>query len=393
MKEIRIAVLGNVDSAKTTLVSTLTNKILDDGRGLARSKIFKHQHEKDSGRTSSISFRYIKVNDEKYISFIDLAGHEKYFKTTVHGLNGGLADFAILVIGSNMGVLKMTREHLGIIKALKIPFFIVLTKIDICPPNVLERTQREITKLVEKNFKKKVVETSEITPNTINMFKLSNVSGIGLDTFRDFLFLQNPTIDWESKRNKDSIYWIDNVYLVKGIGIVISGTLKTGEIRINDKMQLGPVEGKFLDVQVKSIHNNFREDISMLTAGLSGCIAIKSITKKEALNKKRIKKGMVLYQSLNLESRTKAYDKFTASITILHHPTTIKKNYEPVIHCGKIAQTAIIEDIDNECLRTGDKGLVQFRFKYRPEFIEKDDILIFREGKTKGIGKIIELRD
>ena len=120
MKEIRIAVLGNVDSAKTTLVSTITNKILDDGRGLARSKVFKHQHEKDTGRTSSISFRYIKVNDDKYISFIDLAGHEKYFKTTVHGLNGGLADFAILVIGSNMGVLKMTREHLGIIKALKI---------------------------------------------------------------------------------------------------------------------------------------------------------------------------------------------------------------------------------------------------------------------------------
>ena len=55
---------------------------------------------------------------------------------------------------------------------------------------------------------------------------------------------------------------IDNVYLVKGIGIVISGTLKTGEIRINDKMQLGPVEGKFLDVQVKSILL-LREDISV----------------------------------------------------------------------------------------------------------------------------------
>ena len=90
----------------------------------------------------------MRINEDKYISFIDLAGHEKYFKTTVHGLNGGLADYAVLVIGSNMGVLKMTREHLGIIKALNIPFFIVLTKIDICPENVLERTQREITKLV-----------------------------------------------------------------------------------------------------------------------------------------------------------------------------------------------------------------------------------------------------
>ena len=224
----------------------------------------------------------------------------------------------------------------------------------------------------------------------VKLFKLSNVTGNGLDTFREFLFLQEPSINWESKRQKDSIYWIDNVYLVKGIGIVISGTLKTGEIKLNDKMLLGPVEGKFIEVQVKSIHNNFREEISMITAGLSGCIAIKSVNRKEVINKKKIRKGMVLYQSLTQEKRTRAFSKFTASITILHHPTTIKRNYEPVIHCGKIAQTAVIECIDNEYLRTGDKGIVKFKFKYRPEFIEKDDILIFREGKTKGIGKILE---
>lgn len=393
MKEIRIAILGNVDSAKTTLVSTLTNKILDDGRGFARSKVFKHKHEQETGRTSSISFRYMRINEDKYISFIDLAGHEKYFKTTVHGLNGGLADYAVLVIGSNMGVLKMTREHLGIIKALNIPFFIVLTKIDICPNNVLERTQREITKLVKKNFKKDIIENIDDTGNNIKLFKLSNVTGEGLDSLRNFLSSQNPTIDWDSKRQKDSIYWIDNVYMVKGIGVVISGTLKTGEIKLNDKMLLGPVDGNFIDVQVKSIHNNFREEISMLTAGVSGCIAIKSLSRKEVINKKKIRKGMVLYQSLNLEKRTRAYSKFTASITILHHPTTIKQRYEPVIHCGKIAQTAVIESIDNEYLRTGDKGIVNFRFKYRPEFIEKDDILIFREGKTKGIGKITDVEE
>ena len=158
-------------------------------------------------------------------------------------------------------------------------------------------------------------------------------------------------------------------------------------------MLLGPVDGNFIEVQVKSIHNNFREEISMLTAGVSGCIAIKSLSRKEVINKKKIRKGMVLYQSLNLEKRTRAYSKFTASITILHHPTTIKQRYEPVIHCGKIAQTAVIESIDNEYLRTGDKGIVNFRFKYRPEFIEKDDILIFREGKTKGIGKITDIEE
>ena len=52
--EIRVAVIGNVDSGKSTMVGVLTRSILDDGRGLARSKVFKHGHEEATGRTSSI---------------------------------------------------------------------------------------------------------------------------------------------------------------------------------------------------------------------------------------------------------------------------------------------------------------------------------------------------
>ena len=70
MKEIRIAVLGNVDSGKTTLISSLSNKILDDGRGFARSKVFKHKHEIDTGRTSSISHNFMHIDKNKYNFFI-----------------------------------------------------------------------------------------------------------------------------------------------------------------------------------------------------------------------------------------------------------------------------------------------------------------------------------
>lgn len=52
--EIRVAVIGNVDSGKSTMVGVLTRSILDDGRGFARSKVFKHNHEESTGRTSSI---------------------------------------------------------------------------------------------------------------------------------------------------------------------------------------------------------------------------------------------------------------------------------------------------------------------------------------------------
>ncbi len=52
--EVRVAVIGNVDSGKSTLVGVLTRSVLDDGRGSARSKVFKHGHEEATGRTSSI---------------------------------------------------------------------------------------------------------------------------------------------------------------------------------------------------------------------------------------------------------------------------------------------------------------------------------------------------
>jgi GTPase SAR1 family protein len=47
--EVRVAVVGNVDSGKSTMVGVLTRSLLDDGRGLARSKVFKHGHESDTG--------------------------------------------------------------------------------------------------------------------------------------------------------------------------------------------------------------------------------------------------------------------------------------------------------------------------------------------------------
>ena len=52
--DVRVAVIGNVDSGKSTLVGVLTKSQLDDGRGLARSKVFNFGHEQVNGRTSSI---------------------------------------------------------------------------------------------------------------------------------------------------------------------------------------------------------------------------------------------------------------------------------------------------------------------------------------------------
>lgn len=50
----RVAVVGNVDAGKSTLLGVLTHGELDNGRGFARMKLFRHKHEMETGRTSSV---------------------------------------------------------------------------------------------------------------------------------------------------------------------------------------------------------------------------------------------------------------------------------------------------------------------------------------------------
>ena len=52
--DVRIAVIGNVDSGKSTMVGVMTKCMKDDGRGSARQKVFNFSHEAANGRTSSI---------------------------------------------------------------------------------------------------------------------------------------------------------------------------------------------------------------------------------------------------------------------------------------------------------------------------------------------------
>ena len=44
----------------------------------------------------------------------------------------------VLQVGSNAGIVGMTKEHLGLALALNVPVFVVVTKIDMCPANILQ---------------------------------------------------------------------------------------------------------------------------------------------------------------------------------------------------------------------------------------------------------------
>jgi GTPase len=145
------------------------------------------------------TWSHVASNSKKIVTFLDLCGHEKYLKTTMFGLVGLMPDYCMVIVGANMGVSRMTREHIGITLALKIPLFIVITKIDIAPKNVYEETLNTLQRIMKHpNVNKTPIFVSEndkvkdladnLSSNVVApIFAISNVSGAGLPILKEFL--------------------------------------------------------------------------------------------------------------------------------------------------------------------------------------------------------------
>ncbi|KAM4750758.1 GTP binding protein 1, like isoform 2-T2 [Anableps anableps] len=414
--EVRVAVVGNVDAGKSTLLGVLTHGELDNGRGFARQKLFRHKHEMESGRTSSVGNDILGFDQEgqvvnkpdshgggldwtkicekssKVITFIDLAGHEKYLKTTVFGMTGHLPDFCMLMVGSNAGIVGMTKEHLGLALALNVPVFVVVTKIDMCPANILQETLKLLQRLLKspgcrkipvlvQNKDDVVVTASNFSSERMcPIFQISNVTGENMDLLKMFLNLLSPRTTFND--DEPAEFQIDDTYSVPGVGTVVSGTTLRGLIRLNDTLLLGPDPlGTFIPIAVKSIHRK-RMPVREVHGGQTASFALKKIKRSS------IRKGMVMVSPKLMPQATW---EFEAEILVLHHPTTISPRYQAMVHCGSIRQTATILTMNKDCLRTGDKASVHFRFIKTPEYLHCDQKLVFREGRTKAVGTITKL--
>jgi GTPase len=204
---------------------------------------------------------------------------------------------------------------------------------------------------------------------------------------KEYIINLSPRYDWHKNNNK-TIFSINHKYNVKCIGTVFSGKLTNGKLTKNDKLLIGPFQGKWINVIAKSLHDNFRNNINELNAGESGCIAINS---KKDFSKSKLKRGIILIDKI--DNINNVINHFDAEVVILtKHSTTMKKGYSPIINCNTVSQTAKIVDIyDKEVLRCGDKCKVKFEFLFRPEYIKEDEHFVFRDGKTKGFGKIIKI--
>ncbi|KAF2029258.1 hypothetical protein EK21DRAFT_101324 [Setomelanomma holmii] len=418
--ETRIAVVGNVDAGKSTMLGVLVKGGLDDGRGKARVNLFRHKHEIESGRTSSVGMEIMGFDSKgevvvsnvagrkltweeigrrsaKVISFTDLAGHERYLRTTVFGLLSSEPNYCLLMVAANNGLVGMSKEHLGIALALNVPVMVCITKIDICPPQILEQTITQLTKILKSPGARKIpvfIKNREECINTASqfvssricpIFQVSNVTGHNLDLVRTFLNILPHHGNYDSSAPLE--FYVNDTFSVPFVGTVVSGVVKSGVIHAGDSILVGPDSlGQFTTTKVRSIERK-RIQVPGCSAGQSASLALRNVRRKD------VRKGMVVLHKPDKPDPTtgamlnpKVYREFVAEVLILSHATTIKTKYQAMLHVGPVSQTCAIIDIDRQYIRTGDRAQVAFRFVQRPEYLTVGDRILFREGRTKGLG-------
>jgi len=415
--DIRVGCIGNVDVGKSTLLGVLSHGDLDNGRGKARLNMFRHLHEIQTGRTSSISHEILGFDAnghelnysgstveeicssaKKLITFLDLAGHHKYIKTTIHGLTGYSPELVMLLVAANRGLAGTTKEHLGLAIALKIPFLIVITKTDLCSKEMIDRTVQQLEKILKSPGCKKVpirvedendAETAaesfskQVTP----IFKVSSVSGENLNLLRKFYF-HLPSL--RSKIEQDELlqcaaeFQIDEIFSVREVGPVLAGTLKSGVVKVGDALLFGPMSnGMFEKVVVASIHRN-RTPCRVIQAGQTACIALRDNSQIMP------RRGQVLLEDKLSEDPPKTCKTFEADLFLLFHTTKIAPKFQATVHIGNIVQTVVIKSMDRADLRTGQKARVKFEFIGHPQYLRNGDRMFFREGRCKGVGEVTQ---
>jgi GTPase len=436
---IRIGVCGNVDAGKSTLIGVLCNNELDDGKGSARMKVLKHVHERTSGRTTNISFNYLHYKD-RTCTLVDLAGHEKYLKTTLYGITGSELHYGLIIVGANMDITKMTKEHLGILLFLRIPIIVLITKIDMVPEHKYEDTKEMLMKMLKlPRFKKHplvlnndIIDEyiSNIAHNTeefkaiIPIIPISSKSGTNIANLRKIIellpinninitdnLLDHPIIS-NAKVKSDvivdkyeytgSVIYIESNYVVQGIGIVLVGYVMPGKdkssIKKNQILYLGPlnttnksdnIKDKFIEIKIKSMHNSKRMEVTETLPGDHIIMAVKAVDSKIKLTRDMFYKGIVALS--NIKDCIHLQFEIKVQLQILNYKAVIKKDYCPVIHCHTIRQAALITDVLNETniIQTGQNAPVIFKMTKYPVFIKPGDIIYIRDGNTKGVGVVI----
>ena len=333
---LTIGTAGHVDHGKTTLVRYMTGTDTD-----------RLEEEHRRGISIVPGYAELELPSGRRASLVDVPGHERFVKNMVSGATG--VDAFLLVVAADDGVMPQTGEHLDVLRVLGVERGVVaLTKIDAVDEETAALAALEVEELLES-----VGIEAPVLP-------VSGVTGAGVaDLLRalDELAADPP----DERSGSLARLPVDRAFVLKGIGVVVTGTLWSGEIRPGDTLHTA----SGYRPRVRGIQNHGHPaEVAYPGARTALDLAGIEISQIEA--------GDVLLSRPVPETRS-----FDARLRLLEGAKPLGHGVRVRLHHGTRATNARIRLFDREELRPGESTFARLRLE-EPVIVLPGDRFVLR---------------
>lgn len=321
-KHVIVGTAGHIDHGKSALVEALTGTHPD-----------RLEEEKRRGITIDLGFAFLDLGDVR-LGFVDVPGHERFVRNMLAGAGG--IDVVLLVVAADESIKPQTREHFDICRLLGIKRGIVaVTKMDLVEPEVLGLVKLEIEEFVRGSF----LEGAPI-------LGVSAKSGAGIAELKRELAEAAATVSGRDASRYVRLP-IDRAFAMKGFGTVVTGTLISGTLRVDEEVELFPTGRR---LRVRGLHSGGHA-VSKAEAGQRTAVNLADIETGE------ITRGMVLATPGIFQS-TK---RIEARLTLLPSARAMKNRTRVHFHHGTAEAVASVSLQGEGTLAAGGTALAQLR--------------------------------
>lgn len=211
-----VGTAGHIDHGKSALVRALT--------GIETDRL---PEERKRGISIELGFAHLDVEGLGRVGVVDVPGHERFIRQMLAGAHG--FDLVLVVVAADDGVMPQTEEHFDIVHLLAVPRAIfVITKADVAAPGRLEDVRGEIEILA-------VGTRFEGAP----VVAVSARTGEGIGDLRAAIARELANLEPKPAEGKLRVP-VDRVFVVKGHGVVVTGTALAGRVAAGDEVVLMP---------------------------------------------------------------------------------------------------------------------------------------------------------
>jgi selenocysteine-specific elongation factor len=347
---LTIGTAGHVDHGKTTLVRYMTGTDTD-----------RLEEEHRRGISIVPGYAELDLPSGRRASLVDVPGHERFVKNMVSGSTG--VDAFLLVVAADDGVMPQTREHLDILRLLGVEQGVVaLSKTDAVDEETVELAALDVEELLESRGL------------AVPVIHVSAATGEGVE---ELLRALDETVGDTGDRRRGDLARlpVDRSFVLKGIGVVVTGTLWSGEIRPGDTLHT--TTGRRPRVRGVQNHGHPAE---VARAGARTALDLTGIEISE------IEAGEVLLSHPVPSSRD-----IDARVRLLESAKPLAHGALMRVHHGTRSTNARVRLTEGEELGPGTTALVRLRLD-EPFVTLRGDRFVLRsmEGTTVGGGTVLD---